>query len=458
MKKINCISGIFTKNIYWWLILFIALAGCRKNDYYNTLLAHIHSIKVISTHEHQSLPQGKVNFFVQLKDSYLGDDIISAGASPNVDVSKGNLDSLWTYYQPYLDLTRTTSYYLQLVKGYQKLYNFTGPYFTKDNVMTLSEELAENYKDYHKWFNKAFEKANFDLMIVDQYWNPYELDQKTGHFALASQVNQMIVAPTFKENVPPEYEWINVDYFQMAKENGFSMNTLQEYLDFSEYVFKNYFVKNSICLKNSLAYDRSLYFEDVPFETANKLYNKSSNSLTKAEKKQLMDFMFHWIIQQAIKYNLPIQIHTGYFAGNGRVLENGRPTLLNNLFLKYPKAKFILFHGAYPYTKEWIALSKMFTNVYLDMCWLPQISRQSAVLALDEYLDCVPYNKLFWGADASNIEAATGALELAEEVVAEVLANRVERGVLTIDVAKEIANCIFRNNAIYLFKIDKPIL
>jgi hypothetical protein len=44
--------------------------------------------------------------------------------------------------------------------------------------------------------------------------------------------------------------------------------------------------------------------------------NRPSESLNQEETKMLEDFMFHWIIRKSIEYDLPVQIHTGYLAGN----------------------------------------------------------------------------------------------------------------------------------------------
>jgi predicted TIM-barrel fold metal-dependent hydrolase len=167
--------------------------------------------------------------------------------------------------------------------------------------------------------------------------------------------------------------------------------------------------------------------------------------------------MFHWIIRRSVDYDLPIQIHTGYLAGNGNWLENGKPVKLNNLFLKYPEAKFVLFHGGYPWTGEYAAMGKMFPNVYLDLVWLPQISRQEAVQSLDEMFDAVPYNKFFWGGDCHFIEESTGSLEFGKSVVAEVLSARIERGLLTRELAKEMIRHIFRENAVEVFQLGKRL-
>lgn len=68
---------------------------------------------------------------------------------------------------------------------------------------------------------------------------------------------------------------------------------------------------------------------------------------------------------------------------------------------------------------------------------------------------CVPYNKLFWGGDCAFIEESTGSLEFGKEVVAEVLSGRIERGLLTENVAFDIVQRVFRENAIEVFKLKE---
>ena len=126
---------------------------------------------------------------------------------------------------------------------------------------------------------------------------------------------------------------------------------------------------------------------------------------------------------------------------------------LINLFIKYPKATFILFHGGFPWTGDIVALGKQFRNVYIDLVWLPQLSRTSAIGTLHELLDAVPYNKIMWGGDVNTIDDAVGSLELAKEVVATVLSERIEKGWMTEELAFDIARSIFHDNAADLFHL-----
>lgn len=70
-------------------------------------------------------------------------------------------------------------------------------------------------------------------------------------------------------------------------------------------------------------------------------------------------------------------------------------------------------------------------------------------------LDCVPYNKILWGGDCEFIEESVGSLEFGKDVVARVLAMRVERGLMTEKVAEDVATKIFRENAMRIFKLKE---
>jgi hypothetical protein len=443
------------------IALAFILVQCKPSNF-NTaskIRKVLDELAVINTHEHQrsphEIPDERHGFYHLLQFSYLNSDVHSAG-SWGYEMEKLDslgADELWDTYGPGLNYSRNTSYYGHFVKGFKKLYNFNDLYFTKDNIITLSGQIEENYQDYGAWFDKAFKKAGFDLMFNDQYWAPFNCELNDKYFALVFHINPLVMEASNK----PEEGMEKGNIYKQADIDGFEIANLDDYLRYCDFLFKKNVEHNAVCVKNSMAYSRSLDYEDIPYEEAKKLYDKSSSSLTPQEAKKLQDFMFHWVIQRSVDHELPIQIHTGYLAGNGNVLDNGKPVKLNNLFLQYPEAKFVLFHGGFPWTGEYAAFGKMFPNVYLDIVWLPQISREEAVSALDVMLDCMPYNKFFWGGDCALIEETTGSLEFGKDVLVEVLTKRIERGLLTEDVAIDIARSMFRENAIEVFQLDRKL-
>jgi hypothetical protein len=432
----------------------------QKSATYQKTLNFIDGVKVINTHEHQHRPEeyglDTLNFYHLLHGSYLIQDILVAGGQrlDMYPLDTIGLEAGWDKYGTYLNYTRNTSYYGHFVKGFQKLYDFNDIFFTENNISALSPKIIKNYSNYSSWFDTAFKKAGFELMFLDQYWNSFNVNIDTNYYALVFHVNQLVLQANHE---PSSGKNLNSIY-KKAEEDNFIIKTFDDYLAYCDYLFKRNVENNAVAVKSSLAYTGTLTYKEVSYETARAIFIKSPSSITEEENIAMRSYMFHWIIKKAISYNLPIQIHTGYLAGDGgNYLKNSNPLKLNNLFTKYRNAKFILFHGGYPWTSEFIAMGKMFPNVYLDLVWLPQISREKAVLALDEMLDCIPYNKIFWGGDCAFIEEATGSLEFGKSVVAETLSKRIKRGLLSEDVAYDIIRRIFRENAVEVFKLEEKL-
>jgi hypothetical protein len=443
-------------------LVVITLSQCQNpaDKTYQGIKQAIDQIRVINAHEHQHRPEEfgvhEFGFYHVLSTTYLSSDIRSAGTSFGDlnELDTLSLEDAWVLVGDGLNYSRNTSYYNHFVKGLEKLYGFKDLYFTRKNIEILDARIRKNYQNYEGWRDSAFHQAGFDLMFLDQYWNVFNCEVDDRYFALVFNINSLVMESCNR----PQSDKMKKGIFEQAEKEGFTIQEFDDYLKFCDHLFRKNVEHHAVCVKNAMAYSRSLDYEDVPYEVAGSLFAKPSASLTAEEAKKIQDFMFHWVIKKSIEYDLPIQIHTGYLAGNGNVLDNGKPVKLNNLFLQYPEAKFVLFHGGYPWTGEYAAFGKMFPNVYLDIVWLPQITREHAILALDEMLDCVPYNKFFWGGDCGLIEESVGSLEYGKEVLAEVLAKRVNRGLMTMEVAQEVASGMFRENAIKVFRLEKKLV
>ena len=445
-------------------LLAILLTNCasRGGRITKRLKNFTKSIAVVDTHEHQRSPSDfgldEFNFYTLLRSSYLGNDLVSAGSpliTPEL-LNEHSAAELWDSLGQYFDYSANTSYARHLLAGMKFLYGYDEATFTEDGINRLSEAIAANYEDYNRWFDKAFRQSNFKIMFVDRWWDPVNFNVDTAHIALVFDISDVVRPACYGPPREGDSARHPAAYYRRAAAEGFSLQSLGEYLALADHLFLKAAEKNAVCLKNTLAYSRSLDFEDVPFEKAEQLYAKAPD-LSSSERKALEDFMFHWIIRKSIKFDLPIQIHTGYFAGNRCWLKQGDPLALNNVLLQYPDARFVLFHGGYPWTGEFVAFGKSFSNVALDLVWLPQISRERAIIVFDEMLDCVPYNKIFWGGDCQLIEESTGALEFGQDVVIQVLAKRIASGSMSEEMAQDIIKKIFRENAINYFRLDEKL-
>jgi len=176
------------------------------------------------------------------------------------------------------------------------------------------------------------------------------------------------------------------------------VETLDDYLSALDIAFDIAMKNGAIGVKSSFAYLRIISYDKVEKSEARKVFNNGIRHASPTELKTFQDFMMHTVCEKCAEYNLPFQFHTGLQADNFNVLKNSNPLLLENLFRDYRKVNFVLFHGGYPYIQEVGVLAKYFPNVYLDACWLSDISISAYKRALSEWLEIVPSNKIFaWG-------------------------------------------------------------
>jgi uncharacterized protein len=127
-----------------------------------------------------------------------------------------------------------------------------------------------------------------------------------------------------------------------------------------------------------------------------------------------------------------------------------------DLLFSYPKTRFDLFHGAYPYCGELATLAKNFQNVYLDMCWLHIISPAVSRRMLDEWIETVPSNKILgFGGDYLFVEGVYGHAVMARENIASTLAAKVEDGYFTEEEALVVMRKLLRGNAAHLYNVEK---
>jgi uncharacterized protein len=449
------------------LIFTFLLAGCSENEH-DRIRSYIDTLEIVDTHQHLQPPGDSAKFYFFNTVAYLSSDMVSSGISDMSGQKNGstNIDSIWNKYSKYYNYCRATTSHQEFMNSLRVLYGYDKPFLVKEDIKQLYDKMViNNYRNHNVWFDSVYMEQKFKTMLLDQWWNHFNTKIDTKYFQLVCRINSCVLLVSkaaqnkkiTKDMDPvnlPDPKSQDVNFLNFMNRDVVITKTLDDYTTVVDSVLNIFKRSGAVSMKNSLAYSRSLDFADVDYADAVRIYNKST-PLDSKEKKQLEDYMFHHIIIQSIKLNLPIQIHTGTSSGNNNLHDYGNPMKLLNLFLKYPTARFILFHGGYPWTSEYVAIGKNFSNVYLDFVWVPQLSTTVAVSVLHEMLDMVPYNKIMWGGDVGNITDAVGSLELGKEVVATVLSERVEKGWMTEELAFEIAKSIFHDNAIELFGLYK---
>jgi predicted TIM-barrel fold metal-dependent hydrolase len=235
--------------------------------------------------------------------------------------------------------------------------------------------------------------------------------------------------------------------YRFASDEHLELKSLDDYLAVLDRLFQKAKAAGAVCLKTTLAYERTLLFENVSKENAAKVFGRPRQELTPTEAKDFEDFIMRRLVELSAKYDLPFQIHTGQAR-----IQGSNPMLLVDLIEANPKTKFILFHGGFPWVGETgVILMRHAKHVWLDSVWLPTLSYTTAKRAFHEWLEVMPSDHIMWGADCNHAEGIYGATEFTRRCVAEVLAEKIDRGDLREDHALRIGKQILRDNALQLF-------
>jgi predicted TIM-barrel fold metal-dependent hydrolase len=131
------------------------------------------------------------------------------------------------------------------------------------------------------------------------------------------------------------------------------------------------------------------------------------------------------------------------------------PALLGEL-LTHPdcaRTRFVLIHTGYPHARELVVLAWNTPNVFVDFVWLPLLGVESACQILGEFLEWAPLHKFTMGTDCHQPETTYGAMAQSREVLAQVMARKVELGVWSEQTALDAARAILHDNGMMLYKL-----
>jgi hypothetical protein len=220
-------------------------------------------------------------------------------------------------------------------------------------------------------------------------------------------------------------------------------------------------------LKIGMAYSRDLTVSDPTHHEAELAFNRIRNrklfwdgiqqegaAVDAAAGRALGDYLFHAYIRRADDDDLPVQIHTGYLAGNWGSLNGTPASRLIPIFSRYRTVRFDIFHASWPWTSELGAIGKNYPNVWLDMCWAWTMNPGQSARALSEWLDCVPFTKIFaYGADIGLPWCNMGYSLQAKEGIAAVLEAKMAAGLYDLATAQEVADHIMLRNGETFFSL-----
>ena len=221
----------------------------------------------------------------------------------------------------------------------------------------------------------------------------------------------------------------------------------------------------AVGIKFEAAYLRPLDFEDANPATARQTYAKyvRGGVPSRAEYKNLQDYLFRAIAREAGRQHLAIQIHVletfgSYYSPHGsapHLLES----VLNDSTLR--QTKFVIVHGGWPLVGETQALLAK-PNVFADISMMDQILTP-ALLAdvLRQWLGEWP-EKVLFGSDAFDGGAEQGWEQVAwagattaRRALGIALTAMMRDGDISRDRAQTLARMVMRENAAGVYGLAK---
>jgi predicted TIM-barrel fold metal-dependent hydrolase len=389
------------------------------------LSLHIQATRMVDTHEHMRKETEYVeagpDILQSLFQNYVSADLIVAGASQSavealLDATNPDLRARFVGVQPAWELVKHTGYG-EAVRLIAKLV------YAIDEV---TPEAIEGAQAKHAALCKQGERlrllremAMLDHVQTDDFVRPCLPDASGPDFFFYD-----ISWANFCRGTP--------DLEPLAQETGVEVKDLatlkramQQSFDANAAV--------AIAVKSQHAYNRTLKWQerdDHDAERALAAYLRDPQAATEADQLCLGDWCWARGVELCIDYDLPMKIHTGYYAGHSRMPVDRIPAgHLSPLLARYPQARFVLMHIAYPYSDELVALAKHYPNVYADLCWAWSIDPYSASLFVRRFIHAAPANKLFvYGGDTSWPQASVAYAYQARQWLTRTLQAEVDEG------------------------------
>jgi predicted TIM-barrel fold metal-dependent hydrolase len=428
--------------------------AAKPSDIAARIARRVRETPLVDSHEHlveekQRLDkQVRCDDWALLMSHYLDSDLLTAGMPQN-DLTRflsPNVDPLekWRLLAPWWPHVKNTGYGQAVAIAIRTLYG----------VGELSEKTVSKVQQKYDELRKPgfYRKVLVDIARIH-----------------SSQVN--CLSQPFMESQLPDLLLQDLSFIGMhmgpnigsfAPPTGIAVKDLADWHAVIDWWFDKY-SDYAVAVKSQAAYSRDLDYDNVSAERAAPVFSRHLNRepVSGEDRKLLQDHLFWYCVRKATAKNLPVKLHTGYYAGQnsmplGRLANN--PASVSDLLRRSPETTFVLMHICYPYYEEMISLAKHYTNAHIDMCWAWIINPAASVQFLKHYLVTAPANKvLTFGGDYIPVEPVVGHAEIARRGIARALTELVEEGWLTPAAALELVEPIMCGNGRRIFRLDEKI-
>jgi len=406
----------------------------------------------IDTHEHIILeekarlsakPRGD---WTILLGGYFASDMLTAGMSKKDHdkffSDKVDISDKWPLIEPYWPAIKNTGYGLAARISIKELYG-------------IDEFSAKTFPAIQSAYEKLQQPGFYRHVLQDRA----KIE--------SCQVNSII--PPFVETQFPEllmqdlgtlHMIIGPENTHLIEPTGINVKELADWHKVIDWWFDKY-ANYAVATKTQHAYYRDIDYQQVTAEEAAPVFKKliDKETVTPQQKKLMEDHLFWYTVRKSTSFNLPIKLHTGYYATQNTMQLSrlvGNPAAATDICRSGQNDRFVFMHICYPYYEPLISIAKHYTNAYVDMCWAWIINPVAAKDFLKKYIVTAPANKILtFGGDYNFVEQVVGHAAIARRGITLALAELVEEDLLTLPDAIALIDPIMHDNARKIFDLEK---
>jgi hypothetical protein len=357
----------------------------------------------------------------------------------------------------------------ELIAASKAIFDYPYADNSPEHIRWLVARKAEWRRTYpgYQYFDRLLDKLHVETMMANRVAMGDYLDPKRFHWVffvdsfLFPLDNSDLAARNGDEEayVPLQEKKLKRELTQA----GLSAlpDDFPGYLAFVNRIVEQNRSHGGVSIKFEIAYFRSLHFDDPPEAEAARIYNQyhAGGKPSAAEHAVFEDFMFRYLLRQARRLHLAVQIHTAVGTGDYFNVSGGNVLNLENVLrdTRYSNVNFVLLHGGYPFQDQAIWLAAI-PNVYLDSSLMGlYLYPNDLAEVLRHWLLLYP-DKVVFGSDAFPFNEAIGAeesdwlaVESARKALATALAGMIANGEVTEQQALSFAHGYLHDNAARIY-------
>src|SRR2546422_3989016 len=409
----------------------------------------IAEIGIVDVHEHhipEILLNSQVNLVQLFQQSYAG--WTQSRPYPLPSETRANDPMLaptgpatWKALAPFLEQSGTNSFVRNLVGAITELHGAGAETITRDNWEAFDSAVREQHQR-PDWCRDTVRRAGIERLVTDPYTDPL-LDARP---ALGNNYNSVVRINAFACGWNSESRDHNGNNAQsLLRRLGLEPASFDDYLTALEKLIDGVASRHQVALKNALAYDRTLDFDEPDEKLARQAWGKASPSF--AEQKAFGDLVVDRLCRLAGERDLPVQMHVGT-----AIIRGSQPLKVAGLIERHPRTRFLLMHLAYPWSHDLLGMAFVYRNIWLDLTWSLLLSPSHFKLALHEAIEILPdESRMMIGGDNWHVEETYGTMKRARQLLSEVLEEKLAAHYFLLEDAQRLAGKILRENALGFF-------